>query len=42
VVIGITQDIQKAARVGVPSITAGQLIVRNSGIMFSDLHIFDH
>ncbi len=41
-VIGVTEDIQKAARVRIPSITAGQLIVRNAEIMFSDLYIFDH
>jgi len=41
-VIGVTEDIQQAARVRIPSITAGQLIVRNAEIMFSDLYIFDH
>jgi predicted aspartyl protease len=42
VVIGITEDIQQATRVRVPSITAGQLIVRDAEIRFSDLQIFDH
>ena len=26
----------------IPSIVAGQLIMRNANIMFSDLHIFEH
>jgi predicted aspartyl protease len=42
VVIGITEDIQSATRVRIPSITAGQMIVRNAEIRFGDLHIFDH
>lgn len=41
-IIGVTEDIQQAARVRIPSIVAGELIVRNADIMFSDLHIFDH
>jgi hypothetical protein len=41
-VIGVTEDIQQATRVAIPSITAGQLIVRNAEIMFSDLYIFEH
>jgi len=41
-VIGVTEDIQKATRVHIPSITAGDLIVRNAEIMFGDLYIFDH
>jgi hypothetical protein len=41
-VIGVTQDIQEATRVRIPSIVAGQMIVRNAEIRFSDLHIFDH
>jgi len=41
-VIGVTEDIQAATRVRIPSIVAGELIVRNAEIMFSDLHIFDH
>jgi len=42
VVIGITEDIQTATLVRIPSITAGQMIVRNAPVRFSDLHIFDH
>lgn len=42
VVIGITEDIQQATRVRVPSIIAGQMIVRNADLRFTDLHIFDH
>lgn len=42
VVIGITEDIQQATRVRVPSIIAGQMIVRNAELRFTDLHIFDH
>jgi predicted aspartyl protease len=42
VVIGITEDIQQATLVRIPSIVAGQLIVRNAAVRFSDLHIFDH
>ena len=42
VVIGITEDIQTATRVRIPSIVAGQMMVRNAEIRFSDLHIFDH
>jgi predicted aspartyl protease len=41
-VIGVTEDIQDAARVRVPGIVVGGLIVRNSEVMFSDLHIFEH
>jgi predicted aspartyl protease len=41
-IIGVTEDIQKATRVRIPSIVAGQLIMRNADIMFSDLHIFEH
>jgi hypothetical protein len=42
VVIGITEDIQTATLVRIPSITAGQMIVRNAPVRFTDLHIFDH
>jgi len=42
VVIGITEDIQTATRVRIPSITAGQMIVRNAQVRFTDLHIFEH
>jgi predicted aspartyl protease len=41
-VIGVTEDIQQATRLRVPSIIAGQLIVKNTELMFSDLHIFEH
>jgi hypothetical protein len=41
-IIGVTEDIQHATRVRVPGIVAGDLIVRNAEIMFSDLHIMDH
>lgn len=42
VIIGVTQDIQRATTVQVPSISAGEMIVRNPHIKFADLHIFDH
>lgn len=41
-VIGVTEDIQAATRVRIPSVVAGGLIVKNPEIMFSDLYIFDH
>jgi len=41
-IIGVTQDIQTADRVRVRSIYAGDLLVRNAEILFTDLHIFDH
>ena len=41
-VIGITEDIQQASRARIPSIIAGQMVVRNAEIRFSDLHIFEH
>lgn len=41
-IIGVTEDVQAATRVRIPSIAAGQLIVRNAQILFSDLHIFEH
>jgi predicted aspartyl protease len=41
-IIGVTQDIQQAARVRIPTIVAGSLLVRNVNVMFSDLYIFDH
>jgi hypothetical protein len=41
-VIGVTEDIQHATRVRVPSIVAGEMIVRNAEVMFSDLHIFEY
>jgi predicted aspartyl protease len=41
-IIGVTEDVQEAARVRIPSIVAGDLLVKNAEIMFSDLHIFEH
>jgi len=41
-IIGVTEDIQTATRVRIPGIVAGELIVRNAEILFSDLHILDH
>ena len=41
-IIGVTEDIQHATRVRIPGIVAGDLLVRNAEIMFSDLHILDH
>jgi predicted aspartyl protease len=41
-IIGVTQDIQQATRIRIPSIVAGDLLVRNAEILFSDLYIFDH
>lgn len=41
-VVGVTEDIQHAARVRVPSISAGKLLVHNASIMFSDLQIFEY
>jgi hypothetical protein len=40
--IGVTEDIQNATRVRVPSISAGKLLVKNAEILFSDLQIFDY
>jgi len=41
-IIGVTEDIQTATRLRIPGIVAGELIVRNAEILFSDLHILDH
>jgi predicted aspartyl protease len=41
-IIGVTQDVQRATTLQVPSITAGQMIVRNPLIKFADLYIFNH
>ena len=41
-IIGVTEDVQPAARVRIPSIVAGDLLVKNAEILFSDLHIFEH
>ena len=35
-------DVQKAARMHIPSIVAGEMIVRNAQISFGDLYIFNH
>ena len=41
-IIGVTADIQKTARMHIPSIVAGEMIVRNAQISFGDLYIFNH
>jgi len=41
-IVGVTEDIQQAESARIPSIVAGELIVRNASILFSDLHIFEH
>jgi hypothetical protein len=41
-IIGVTEDVQPAMRVRIPSIVAGDLIVRRAEIRFADLHIFEH
>jgi predicted aspartyl protease len=41
-VIGVTEDVQKAAPVRVPRFVAGDMVVRNAEIIFSDVYIFDH
>lgn len=41
-IIGVTEDVQPAMRVRIPSIVAGELIVRRAEIRFADLHIFEH
>ena len=41
-IIGVTEDVQQAVRGRIPSIVAGDLLVKNAEIMFSDLHIFEH
>ena len=41
-IIGVTEDIQPATRVRIPSIVAGDLIVKDAYILFSDLHIFEY
>jgi len=41
-VIGVTEDLQHATRVRIPSISAGKLLVQNAEIMFSDLQIFEY
>jgi len=41
-IVGVTEDIQQATSARIPSIVAGELIVRNAQILFSDLYIFEH
>jgi predicted aspartyl protease len=41
-IVGVTEDIQQATSARIPSIVAGELIVRNASILFSDLYIFEH
>jgi predicted aspartyl protease len=41
-VIGVTEDVQKAAPVHIPRFVAGDMVVRNAEIVFSDVYIFDH
>jgi hypothetical protein len=41
-IIGVTTDVQKTARMRIPNIVAGQMIVQNAQISFGDLYIFNH
>jgi len=41
-VIGVTEDVQRAAPVRIPRFVAGDMVVRNAEIIFSDVYIFDH
>ncbi len=41
-VIGVTEDVQAATRVRVPTIVIGSLALRRADIRFADLHIFEH
>lgn len=41
-IIGVTEDIQYASRVQIPTIVAGSLLVSGAHISFSDLFIFEH
>jgi predicted aspartyl protease len=41
-IVGVTEDVQQATSARIPSIVAGELIVRNASILFSDLYIFEH
>jgi predicted aspartyl protease len=41
-VIGVTEDVQMAAPVRIPRFVAGDMVVRNAEIVFSDVYIFDH
>jgi len=41
-IIGVTEDIQYASRVRIPTIVAGSLLVSGAHINFADLFIFEH
>jgi predicted aspartyl protease len=41
-VIGVTEDVQMAAPVRIPRFVAGDMVVRNAEIVFSDVYIFEH
>jgi len=41
-VIGVTEDVQKAAPVRIPRFVADDMVVRNAEIVFSDVYIFEH
>lgn len=41
-IIGVTEDIQYASRVRIPTIIAGSLLVSGAHINFADLFIFEH
>ena len=41
-IVGVTEHVQAADTLRIPGIVAGELIVRNAQIKFSDLHIFDY
>jgi predicted aspartyl protease len=41
-IVGVTEDVQQADTLRIPSIVAGELIVRHAPIKFSDLAIFEY
>ena len=41
-IVGVTEDVQQADTLRIPSIVAGELIVRRAPIKFSDLAIFEY
>jgi predicted aspartyl protease len=41
-VIGVTEDVQMAAPVRISRFVAGDMVVRNAEIVFSDVYIFEH
>jgi hypothetical protein len=41
-IVGVTEDVQQATSLRIPSIVAGEIILRNAQILFSDLYIFEH